>query len=760
MKKNKINKINLIKYFLIFIIFLVLTNAKGYSVSPFSVGALFALMWCGLYLPMIASEYLLANIILMNGVADIYSAITTVFILMLVYFIHKRIKKPMNVVLVGVYTLLSQVVSIYYIFNIGGWLDSIIFAVVTIVFLYISIAVFQLFVLRGGIYKLTLDEGVCAVAFICALSFGIAQIYVWGCPIYKFIGVLAVLLCVGCDRRAESVIVGISIGLGVSVVCGQLGCVGEMAIISIVANMFGGLHKYKTSITVLLVGVIIQLYFVGMEYDVVYSILPIAFAVTGYLIFANIGFKKMYSNNLRNSELSTRNVIGCARRKIKRRMDELSDVFAQMKQIHLKMIQQEFTKEQLSSLISKEILNTICADCKNRNNCYRESLSNKSSVEILVDIAIKKGKATILDLPATISQKCGMINILIGKINRLIEEFEDKATLLKDVNQVKFLLAEHTGAVSQLLLNLSQDLDRDISFDTEMQSKIINDLLSKNIICEEVLIFSEKGDNVSVVAIIKGDGAYNPVVEKVVSRAINLPMVVVGVEPTEINGYYSVTLSRACRRDVVFGITSRTKTGSTNSGDSHSLIRLGSNKYLLALCDGMGSGERAREMSALTMVLVESFYKAGFDDGFVLNNINKLLAVKNQENFSTLDLCVLDLDKGAIDFIKLGATYGIIKREHNVERVESGTLPLGVLGEVKPNISRFAINNKDMIVMVTDGITDAFNDYQEFADFVNAIASTNPQVVAQTILDEAVAQYGGVAKDDMTVLVARTFLKR
>ena len=524
--------------------------------------------------------------------------------------------------------------------------------------------------------------------------------------------------------------------------------------------MFGGLHKYKTSITVLLVGVIIQLYFVGMEYDVVYSVLPIAFAVTGYLIFANIGFKKMYSNNLRNSELSTRNVIGCARRKIKRRMDELSDVFAQMKQIHLKMMQQELTREQLSSLISKEILNTICADCKNRNNCYRESLSNKSSVEILVDIAIKKGKATILDLPATISQKCGMVNILIGKINRLIEEFEDKATLLKDVNQVKFLLAEHTGAVSQLLLNLSQDLDRDISFDTEMQSKIINDLLSKNIICEEVLIFSEKGDNVSVVAIIKGDSAYNPVVEKVVSRVINLPMVVVGVEPTEINGYYSVTLSRACRRDVVFGITSRTKTGSTNSGDSHSLIRLGSNKYLLALCDGMGSGERAREMSALTMALVESFYKAGFDDGFVLNNINKLLAVNNQENFSTLDLCVLDLDKGAIDFIKLGATYGIIKREHNVERVESGTLPLGVLGEVKPNISRFAINNKDMIVMVTDGVTDAFNDYQEFADFVNAIVSTNPQVVAQTILDEAVAQYGGVAKDDMTVLVARTFLKR
>ncbi len=759
MKKFKINKINLIKYFLIFIMFLVLTNAKGYSVSPFSVGALFALMWCGLYLPVIASEYLFANIILMNKVADIYSAITTVFILLVVYFIHKRIKKPMNVILVGVYTLLSQVVSLYYIFNTGDWLDLIIFAVVTVMFLYISVSIFQLFILRGGIYKLTLDESVCMVVFICVLSFGFADIYIWGCPIYKFIATLAILLFAGNNKRVESVIVGISIGLGASIVAGELSCVGEMAIISVVANMFGCLHKHKTAITMLLVGTIIQLYFVGLEYSVVSSVLPIAFAATCYLIFANVWLKKIYTSNSNNSELSTRNVVGCARRKIKRRMTELSDVFAQMKQIHLKMMQQGLTREQLSSLILKEVSNSVCSECKNLNNCYRNNINNKSSVDTLVDIAVKKGKITILDLPSAIAQKCGMVNILIGKINILIEEYNDRLTLLKDINEVKFLLAEHTGAVSQLLLDLSQDLDKDIMFDTELQCKIINGLLNKNIICDEVLIFSQKGNDISVVAIVKGDGAYNPALERIISKEINLPMVVTGVEPTEINGYYSVTLSRACRRDVVFGITSRTKTGSTNSGDSHSLIRLGSNKYLLALCDGMGSGERAREMSALTMALVESFYKAGFDDGFVLNNINKLLSVNSQESFSTLDLCVLDLDKGVIDFIKLGATYGIVKREYNVERVEAGTLPLGVLGEVKPSISHFAINNKDMIIMVTDGITDAFNDYQEFADFVNAIASTNPQVVAQTILDEAVAQYGGIAKDDMTVLVARTFLK-
>ena len=64
-----------------------------------------------------------------------------------------------------------------------------------------------------------------------------------------------------------------------------------------------------------------------------------------------------------------------------------------------------------------------------------------------------------------------------------------------------------------------------------------------------------------------------------------------------------------------------------------------------------------------------------------------------------------------------------------------------------------------MIVMVTDGITDAFDNYNEFAEFVNGIVSTKPQVVSQTILDEAIRRDNMIAKDDMTVLVARTFLK-
>ncbi len=759
MKKIKINKSQLIKYFLIFIMFLVLTNARGYSVSPFGVGALFALMWCGLYLPVIAGEYLLANLLLINKVADIYSAITTVFVLLVVYFIHKRIKKPMNVFLVGVYTLLSQVVSLYYIYNVGGWLDCLIFAIIAVVFLYACVSVFQVVVLRGWFYKLTLDEMVCLIVLIVAMTFGIAETYIFDCALYKLVSTLAILICVGVNKKNFSIIIGLSIGLGVSIVTSSPEPIGNIAILTLVANIFSYPNKYKICVTTLLGLAVSEIYFNGLNSDLMYSVIPVAFACVTFLCIPNKAIDKIADQYLTaNAELSVRNVITSTRRNIQQRMSGLSDVFEQMQLMYVKLIGQELSDAQTVALLRKEIYESLCAECKHKNMCHKGI--DDGGLSKLIEIALKKGRVNILDLPSNMAQKCGIVNLVIGKTNQLVANYQQYSTMQKDVNNVKFLLAEQMHAVAQLLSDLGEDLNQSITFDSAMHNKIVNRLLANNIICSEVLIFNEKNEDVNIIVIIKGENAYNPAIEKIISKIVRFSVKVVEVEPTDLNDYFSVKLERVCNRDIVFGISSVCKTGSVSSGDSHSLIRLGNNKYLLALCDGMGSGENARKMSALTMGLVENFYKAGFENQFVLDNINKLLSVTNQENFSTLDLCVIDLTKEFIDFIKLGATYGAVKRENYVELIEAGALPIGVLKQITPTIRQVAVSNKDMVIMVTDGITDAFGEYEQFAEFVNAIVSTNPQVVAQTILDEAIARNNGSPKDDMTVLVARTFIKR
>ena len=61
--------------------------------------------------------------------------------------------------------------------------------------------------------------------------------------------------------------------------------------------------------------------------------------------------------------------------------------------------------------------------------------------------------------------------------------------------------------------------------------------------------------------------------------------------------------------------------------------------------------------------------------------------------------------------------------------------------------------------MVTDGITDAFVSQENIIEYVSKLASNNPQTLAESILNEALRLNEMTAKDDMTVLVSRMYLK-
>jgi stage II sporulation protein E len=218
-----------------------------------------------------------------------------------------------------------------------------------------------------------------------------------------------------------------------------------------------------------------------------------------------------------------------------------------------------------------------------------------------------------------------------------------------------------------------------------------------------------------------------------------------------------VYLKNSPHFDLVFGNASVGKNGAMKNGDAHSLIKIDNGKYILSLCDGIGSGEKAQRISNLSITLIENFYRAGFDNDTILNSINKLLSLNNEENFSSVDLCVMDFHKNFLDFIKLGATYGFVKKSNTTEVIESSGLPIGVLEEMRPHITKRLIDPFDTIILLSDGISDAFDNKSDLQDFINGLSSTNPQTIADEIMDRAKDLNNGIVKDDMTVLAVRIF---
>lgn len=181
----------------------------------------------------------------------------------------------------------------------------------------------------------------------------------------------------------------------------------------------------------------------------------------------------------------------------------------------------------------------------------------------------------------------------------------------------------------------------------------------------------------------------------------------------------------------------------------------------MALSDGMGSGEKASILSKATVNLIEKFLESGLDKNSSVKLINSILMLKsNDDYFSTIDLSIIDLSDGEIEFMKIGAAPTVIKRKEAVDIVKTASLPAGILDTIEIELIHRQLNDGDMVILISDGVIDTFrggeeNEEKIFLDFVKGIKSINPQAVADIILDEAYKNSQGRPSDDMTVLVAK-----
>ena len=105
----------------------------------------------------------------------------------------------------------------------------------------------------------------------------------------------------------------------------------------------------------------------------------------------------------------------------------------------------------------------------------------------------------------------------------------------------------------------------------------------------------------------------------------------------------------------------------------------------------------------------------------------------------------------------MGASTSYIRGEDECKIIESGSLPVGVLQDVKALTKKIVLNEKDMIILCSDGINDTFGSDNEMKDFLLTIKTANPQEFADAILQKALANNNGYAVDDMTCLVVKIF---
>lgn len=214
---------------------------------------------------------------------------------------------------------------------------------------------------------------------------------------------------------------------------------------------------------------------------------------------------------------------------------------------------------------------------------------------------------------------------------------------------------------------------------------------------------------------------------------------------------------------MALGMTSATKSKSEQTGDSILNIRLKDGKYLVAISDGMGTGREAKKSSTQALKMLENLLLSGFDKDTSLKLINTSLMNKNIETFATLDIAIIDLYAGNIEFIKSGACPTYIKNKKRVQLIKSSSLPTGIVETSDVETFDKDIKTGDIILMCSDGILDSNIEYKNKELWVKYmledIETTNTQKISELILNEAIDNNFGVAKDDMSIVVFRIIEK-
>lgn len=211
---------------------------------------------------------------------------------------------------------------------------------------------------------------------------------------------------------------------------------------------------------------------------------------------------------------------------------------------------------------------------------------------------------------------------------------------------------------------------------------------------------------------------------------------------------------------VQVGIAKSKKADSIISGDTTTQTRLEDGKYLLAISDGMGSGPEARKSSKIAIKMLERLLTSGFNKDTALKLINTTISDNTDEDmYATLDVNILDLYKGEMNFIKNGACPTFIKRRGKVEILKSIALPTGILDNIDLIEYNYELQDGDIIVMCSDGVLDSNKDYLNkelwIQEILEEIETDDSQRIADILLNEARDNDFGKEKDDMTVIVCR-----
>ena len=784
------------KIFVYILAFMLSTIPSGNAIAPFAISIFAACYSNKIPLLIVYACTLIGSIVgLGTSEALTYLLTSLIFVFMSVLarprqeaeYCNERMKLG-KYVFVSVF-LVQAGRMFFESFMIYELLNSIILAVSSYIF-YKIFANSLIVINEFGIKKAFAIEEVIGASIMLAIgAMAFRGINIFGFEIKTIISILIVLVL----GWKNGVLVGATTGITIGTIVGIVGntepiMIASYALSGMLAGIFSKFGRIGVMIGFILGNAILTYFANGITTPIIYF-KEILIASLGLLLVPKniqidieelFGKTKLLPTGPINRLEENKDTIY----KLNNVSETISEMAATYKEVAATVIEDDEIEQKNEKIFDEELENNL--EGLEANILYEDLMNNKDIVKDIYKILIENQKITRQELIDTFAN---YNNYIIGfddaqismsiekQLNEVLKVLNDTYKISKvnfvwqqKIDENKRTMSNQLEGVSKVISSLVNEMEDDKQEDkfTSKREQIIVIAKEKGIQLENITIKQEKTGRYIITTYINAcneartKSCHIEDLEKIISKVLKEKIV---SQTTEcalkqgnsvcVNHYTSDNKYR-----IQLGIAKATKSQSSVSGDSYLTTKLSDGKYLIAISDGMGSGPQARQSSQIAIKMLDRLLTTGFDKDTSVELINSTLSINsNEDSYATLDIAILDLYDGNIEFIKNGACPTFIKQRKDVQIIKALSLPAGILENIKLVVYDKDIEDNDILVMCTDGIMESNSEYKNkeiwVKNILEEIQTDNVQKIADIILKESIDNNFGTAKDDMTIIVAK-----
>ena len=450
-------------------------------------------------------------------------------------------------------------------------------------------------------------------------------------------------------------------------------------------------------------------------------------------------------------ELMTEAVAASVREKSEaERLNVLSDAMSSLSSVFYAM-SEKLGKPDITEMrgICEQTLKSHCGECRMTGVCWgRDYERTSDALNKLAASTVTEGQSDSTYISGEFFGRCPQILNTVSEVNLVYARRLEAAA--KENRTAVF--AMDYEAMARLLKSAASVENEERKCDIYLTERLRSAAAEMGLGLDTAVVFGRRKKTIVCGGDVSGISRTSAEIMRGFGEALGFSL----TSPEfSVNGCYTTfTMTTAPVMSCKWSQQTLKKEDETVSGDSTASFSCDDRFYSI-ISDGMGSGRDAAITSRVTVMFLQKMLSAGNRKNIVLEMLSDFIRHKNLECFTTVDLLEIDLLTGEASFVKSGAASSFILRDGKLFRIASSSLPLGITREITAEEIGFSLQCGDIVIMISDGISQSFEDGFWLADLLASgiNASDDTDSIAELVLSEA--KKNNLRADDMTVNVIK-----